>query len=236
LSLAFPGVAFPGILPIGPMASETTLAAVLDGYRWDVSPYIMGAPGSYSFTIGYNVPPPGTQGNQLGGAALVVVWSSPLVPVSTVTIVDGAIQVGEHTPTLTDTETMTFSGLPAGSTSLYTFTVSDSGGPMFTGETVDYNGNTIGGPIDENLGLGASLLAMNAPSLPGSNTLSITSPADHMGWIFSAAIVPEPSTSVLAAAGLLGIAGFAARVSRRTRTATAAMSPAVFLHVRKLAA
>ncbi len=187
-----------------PFQSDTsTVINQLYAYRWDVTPAIVSAPMSYSFNIGYAIPI-GVQGNQIYGAALVVVWQDPLAPLSTVTIVDGALQVGENTPTVVDTETMTFSGLPAGQTSLYTFTVADDAAG--TSEVVQYNGNTVGGPVDENLnftmGAGASLLVMNATSVAGANTVSITSPADHFGWVFSASIVPEPTSLCLLSVGL----------------------------------
>lgn len=198
------------VLPATPFQSDTsTIINQLYAYQWDVTPFVIPAPLSYSFTIGYAVPI-GTQGNQIAGAALAVVWQDPLAPQSTVTLMAGAQQVGENTPLITDTETVTFSNLPAGSSTLYLFTASDD--VLGTGETVLYNGNLVGGPIDENLGLGASLLSINTTSLAGSNTASITSPADHFGWILAATIVnptvvsepvvPEPGTWILFAAGL----------------------------------
>jgi hypothetical protein len=99
--------------PLGPVSIQSDAAfATLYGYRWDVTNWVQNfAPTAYNFTIGAN-----TSGQQIPGAALVVVWSHPLAATSTVAIVDGALQVGENTPTFSDTETMTFSGLPAKTT------------------------------------------------------------------------------------------------------------------------
>jgi Protein of unknown function (DUF3344) len=176
----------------GPMNTDGGLST-LYGYRWDVTPLVLGAPAAYTFSIGNT----GTMGNQMPGAALVVVWSDPTAPTSTVTIVDGALQVGENTPAVPDTETMTFSGMPAGTTDLHLFTISDDAAG--SNEVIDYNGNTVGGPIDENLGLGASVISLsNLTSIsPANNVVSVTSPADHFGWIVSATLVPEPSSATL---------------------------------------
>lgn len=191
--------------PINSDAAFSTLY----GYRWDVTPYVINANMSYSFTIGLDVglmP----QGNQIPGAALAVVWSHPNAGISTVSFVDGALQVGENTPTITDTETMSFSGLPAGGTTLHLFTISDDA--VGTGETIDYNNVTVGGPIDENLVLGASLISIGnlTSQSPANNVVSVTSPNDHFGWIFSAVIVPEPATAnlLLLAVPLLAAAGW----------------------------
>jgi hypothetical protein len=184
---------------LGPMSIQSdAVFATLYGYRWDVTNWVLNmAPAAYNFTIGAN-----TSGNQIPGAALVVVWSHPLAATSTVAIVDGALQVGENTPTLSDTEMMTFTGLPAKTTRLHLFTMSDD--MMGTNEVVDYNGTSVGGPIDENLGLGASLTSLyNLTSLsPANNVVSVTSTADHFGWIVTAALVPEPASATLLLLGL----------------------------------
>ncbi|MCH7705083.1 MAG: hypothetical protein IIB61_08225, partial [Planctomycetes bacterium] len=134
-------------LPSGPIASDAAFTT-LYGYRWDVTSFVVGVAMSYNFTIGFDVSST-AQGQQIAGAALVVVWNDPSALNSTVTFVDGALQVGETTP---DTETMTFSGMPAGNTDLHLFTVSDDAAG--TNEVIKYNGNSVGGPIDENVGLG----------------------------------------------------------------------------------
>jgi hypothetical protein len=88
---------------------------------------------------------------------------------------------------------------------------------MGTNEVVDYNGTSVGGPIDENLGLGSSLISIGGlTSLsPANNVVSVTSSADHFGWIVTAAFVPEPTSATLLALALPILAAAAwRRVSR----------------------
>jgi hypothetical protein len=203
---------FSPALSASPINSDAAFST-LYGYRWDVTSLVLGVPTSYNFSIGLT----GSAGNQMPGAALFVVWSDPLAPTSTVTFVDGALQVGEITP---DTETMTFSGMPAGNTDLHLFTISDDAAG--TNEVIKYNGLAVGGPIDENLGLGASLISIsNLTSVsPANNVVTVTSPADQFGWIVSATIVPEPTGTTLL---LLGLPILAATVWRRTRRRRASL-------------
>lgn len=192
--------------PIGPLNFAT-----LTSYRWDLTTALsVLPPAPFNFNI------TSTNSNpQLTAAALMIVWSDPTAPTSTVTIVDGAQQVGELTQTVpptSDTESINFTGLPAGPTALSLFTVSDD--QFGTGETVRYNGGTDHGPLDGNLGGVASLLQFNETSLAGSNNLTITSSQDYFGWIASASVVtpatvvPEPGSLALVVMGsLCGLAG-----------------------------
>lgn len=188
----------------------------LYGYRWDVTSYVLNVPMSYNFSVGLDMFLT-SQGNQITGASLVVVWNDPGAPQSTVSIVDGALQVGENTPTTPDTENMTFAGLPAGNTDMKLFTVSDDAAG--SGEVIKYNSVAVGGPIDENLGLGASLISINnATSVsPANNVTSVTSTADHFGWIYTAVIVPEPATTTLVLFSVPLLAAAAWRRARRRR-------------------
>jgi hypothetical protein len=81
---------------------------------------------------------------------------------------------------------MTFTLLPAGNTSVWVFTTDDDATP---GETVSYNASTIGGPLNGNLGLNASVLQMSGVSVIGSNTLAISTINDHLTWILGATAV-----------------------------------------------
>lgn len=199
-------------LPTGPIANDAAFTT-LYGYRWDVTSFVVGVAMSYNFTIGLDALLT-SQGQQIAGAALVVIWNDPSALNSTVTIVDGALQVGETTP---DTETMTFSGMPAGNTNLQLFTVSDD--MAGTNEVIKYNGSSVGGPIDENLGLGASVVSIsNLTSIsPANNVVSVTSPVDHFGWIVSVTIVPEPASATLLLLGFPILAATALRRMRRRR-------------------
>ena len=189
----------------GPFNSDVALTT-LYSYQWDVSS-IVGGPGTFNYAIGQSSP-----GFQISGLALAVVYADPSAPKTTVTILEGAKQIGESGA---ETESANFTGLPAGATSLSVFTISDD--TTGTGEAVQYNGNSVGGPIDANLGFNASLLTMSSTSLAGSNTVSISTGSDHMGWLLatSAVSVPEPSTLMMLLASSLAVIGFRWRRQRR---------------------
>ncbi|MGQ0720169.1 MAG: DUF3344 domain-containing protein [Candidatus Eiseniibacteriota bacterium] len=185
LSVMFQNVAAP---MIGPPATDPQFNTLYN-YAFDVTSWVTPGVQSYSYSLG--VP---SAGSGIAGVALVVVWQDPSEPLRTVTIIDGMQQVGEAGP---ETESVTFSNLPSGSTSLFLFTVYDDSGA--SGETISYNGSSIGGPIDGFLGLNASVVNLSATSVSGSNTLSIATINDHMGWMVAGAAVLVPPVSVQAA-------------------------------------
>ena len=159
----------------GPFASDAAFLTMF-AYQWDVTAQLIPGVNSYPVQMGTNI---GTA-NQIAGVALVVVWSHPGEPNRTVSIIEGIQQVGETGP---ETESALFAGMPGGPTTLSIFTVADDNSS--TGETVSYNAANVGGPIDQNLGLNASLLVMNTTSLAGANTVAITTGNDHMAWMLA---------------------------------------------------
>ena len=211
LQLTINNTAVPG-LPT--TASDTPIGSfifpTLTSSRWDVTTTLATLPPvPFNFNITSS-----NQQSQLQAAALFIVWSDPSAPFSTVTIVDGAQQVGERTqftPPTADTESITFNSLPGGPTALSNFTISDD--PFGTGETVRYNGGTDHGPLDGNVGTVASLLKFNDNSMAGNNSLAITSSNDWFGWLASGsvvtpnAVVPEPGSLTLMTLGALGLMG-----------------------------
>lgn len=170
---------------VGPLASDAAFLTLYT-YRWDVTNNVVPGLISFPFTVTELV-----FGQGIAGVGLVVVWQDAAEPMRTVTIVDGMKQVGEAGP---ETESLTFTGLPAGPTKAWTFTVYDDSAA--TGETVSYNGSAIGGPIDQNVGLDASVLQMSTTSVSGNNTMSIQTGSDHMGWMVAATAVDVPPVGV----------------------------------------
>jgi hypothetical protein len=172
--------------PLGttsPYASEALLMT-LSTYRWDVTPNIIPGVANYGFTLLDGMGSPVI----VAGVGLVVVWENASTePIRTVTIVDGVKQVGENG---SETESMMFASMPAGSTTVWVFTTDDDAS---SGETVSYNSTNIGGPLDGNLGLNASVLQMTGVSVVGSNTLSISTFSDHLTWVLGATAVDQGS-------------------------------------------
>lgn len=174
-----------------PFASDAGLTA----FRWDVTG-IVGALGSTSYSVSITGP------QQLFGCALAVVYTHPTLPNRTVQLNDGAIALADFGGP--ETGSTPFQGFGAGSGTLSIYTQGDDGNA--TGETVKLNGNTVGGPLDANLGATASLLNLNVTTVAGTNTASITSPSDVLGWhvamLQGPQPVPEPATFLLAAGAL----------------------------------
>lgn len=175
---------FAGTGPLSPFSGASDGGFVtLTEFVWNVTPFVAAGPLSYSWQVNTIVP----GGGQIGAVALVVIWQSGSEPYRTITVLDGMQQVGETGP---ETESVSFTGLPGGPTTVWLVTGYDDS--TATGETVTYNGAGIGGPIDQNLGFNASLLQLSGTSTFGTNTLSITNgpaPTDHMGWMIAATSV-----------------------------------------------
>jgi hypothetical protein len=157
-------------------------------YHWPIQPqFIVPGQPSYSFTIGQ-----GTLGaTAIAGVALAVVWQDGTEPTRTVTVIDGMQQVGESGA---ETETVSFTSSTAGATDIYVFTVNDDN--ISSGETLTYNGTSIMGPLDRNLGFDASLLIRTGTSVSGSNSLSVNTIGDHMGWMIGATEITWPPVAV----------------------------------------
>ena len=127
--------------------------------------------------------------------ALVVVWEDlGTQPTRQVTISDGVKQVGESGA---ETESLIFTGMSSGNTAVWTFTTDDDAS---LGEIVAYNGSGIGGPLVGNLGLNGSVLQMNSTSVPGSDTLSVSTTTDHLSWVLGATAVDLVTVGVEQAA------------------------------------
>ncbi len=158
-------------------------------YHWPVQQHIVPGQNSYSFTVGANT----VNSTAIAGVALVVVWEELLLePTRTVIVIDGMQQVGESGP---ETETVSFTSTTTGATEAWVFTVNDDN--LSSNETVSYNSNNIGGPLDRNLGFDASLLHMtNFQSLAATNSLSISTVNDHMGWMIGATEITWPTVGV----------------------------------------
>ncbi|HZM15669.1 MAG TPA: hypothetical protein VFE28_06675 [Candidatus Krumholzibacteria bacterium] len=179
LSARFSGV---DLGPTGPAASDAVIQ-VLYSYEWDVTSLVL--PGKLGYT--YSV----FSGSAIAGVALAVVWEDINEPTRIVVLVDGMRQVGEIGA---ETESTSIDDLGHGNTTISIFTVLDD--TINTGEIVAYNGVGIGGPIDDNLGLLASLLQLEGESVTGTNTVSIVTGTDHMGWMIAGVSVTMPSVPV----------------------------------------
>jgi len=202
------GATFNGNLLVsaGVYASDTAFQT-LQTFRWDVTSLMIPGVTSYSFSIVENLGVGDMPGTGVSVVALAAVYSDPTLPFSTVSIFDGMQQVGESGP---ETESVQFTSLPAGPTKVWTLTAFDDA--MSTGETIVYDGSTIGGPLDANLALNGSLHSLTGTSSAGPNTLSLTTTTDQFGWVLGGVVVvPEPSMCWLIGLGLGSVAWRRAR-------------------------
>lgn len=155
-------------------------------YTWDVTALVSPGTDAYTFRVG-GAP----DGSLVAGVALLVVWHDWSEPTRIVTINDGMDQLGNGG---SETVGTTFDNLGDGETEVWLFTILDDA--FNTGETIQYNGILIGGPIDQNLGPIASLMHLQSASVPGTNALSVLTGFDHMGWMIAATAVTVPAVPV----------------------------------------
>ena len=206
--LTFAGQALPAS---GPAWADSGFP--FETFRFDVTSRITGN-GSYTFSttgLGYAY-----------GAALVVVYGSPTLPVRTIVVNAGAEDLYGAA------STTTFAGFTgAGPGRLYLLTCADdadSGG----GESLTFNGTVIPGVVyDQNIGQYTSLINQAVTVQAGTNTAIVTTAGDQFGWSLAILVGPgtagEPVIPVATGAGLvglaLGIAGLAVAVLLRRSAA-----------------
>jgi hypothetical protein len=183
--------------PLGPVGAFATNGG-FRAYKADVTSFVTGN-GSYSAS--YSGP------TNTYGLALVVVYADASLPSTRVEIADGAIDLIGGPYSIAN-----FSGAGAGAGRVFLHTAADNGLGQ-SNELIQLNGNTIGGPIDNNLGPFASLFSLPVTTLAGANALDIFDPAaDQFGVdvavlvspIAGEAAVPEPSTLMLLGSASLG--------------------------------
>jgi hypothetical protein len=171
-------------------------------YKWSATSFVTGN-GNYTLNLG--------SANQIYFGAIAVVFSHPSLTAGTTVINDGVGIL--NGPQGTSFNSTTFNGLSAGPSRVQLVTQADNALGE-SGESILWNGNAIGGPIDANLGNYASLFDFAVNSQAGSNTLAISAPTnDHFGWhlaVVSNGLVPTPGT-----AAVMGLAALAAGRRRR---------------------
>ncbi len=168
-------------------------------YRWDVTSQISGN-GFYSFDV--------SNCSQLYMASLYVVYSDPSLPAGSVHTYEGAEHVGEgHT---TDSYSFNLTGAAAGPAYFQIVTQADD--TATTGEKIFYNGNLVGGPIDNNLGPNASMISSPVVNNGVSETISIDTFGDWFGLHVALVTTTIPAPGSLA---LLGMGGLVALRRRR---------------------
>jgi hypothetical protein len=207
MSASFNGIPLLAGTPISPYASDSAFTTLYT-FRWDVTSLITVGTTNYSWGFAESPDMFMNQGNNISLAALVLVYSDATLPTSTATIFDGMTYVGNSHP---ETESFNITNLPAGSNQINTLTYGDDNflPPGTTGETIVFNGNVVGGPLDGNLSLNGSLTQLTGSSQAGTNVMSITTNTDEFGWVVTTTlttVVPVPPAVWLfgSALGLLG--------------------------------
>jgi hypothetical protein len=194
--------------PLGAVAPYATDSAfnTLYTFRWDVTAFL--GPGINNHTYQINQIPDQfmNSGIGIGVVALAVVYSDPSAGQNVATLFDGMIYVGN--PNFSS-ETIGIAGVPpgTGTSVIRTVTYLDDNfnGTTDTGEVVSFNGNTIGGPLDGNLGLNGSLNQWSGTTVAGADMMNISTQTDEFGWVLTSIVtpVPLPASGGLLAAGLI---------------------------------
>jgi hypothetical protein len=178
-------------------SSSSTSGDIYD-YRWDVTSQISGN-GLYSFNV--------TGGSQIYMASLHVVYSHASLPTGSVHTYEGAEHVGEgHT---TDSYSFNLANAAAGPAYFQMVTQADDTGT--TGEQIFYNGNLVGGPIDQNLGPNASMVSSPVVNNGVNETISINTYGDWFGMHVALVTTTIPAPGMLAAAPIAALAAFRRR-------------------------
>ena len=184
VSASFAGTTLP---PADVYASDGAVRT----YRWEVTG-LVGGNGTYEGAI------TDSPGETCYGMMLAVAYGHPELPVGRVLINDGAAELAENYAY--DTETTYFDAV-AGPSKLYIHTEADDS--QVGGEQILFNGEQVGGPINQNLGPPASLFAIDVTAMDGVNDVTITTPFDRFGWhVALLTTVPEPSSVFLMGAVL----------------------------------
>lgn len=195
--LAAPTATFAGT-PLGPTTAYDSHLG-FSVYQWDVTPLVTGN-GSYSASYS-------GLGNTYG-LALVTVFTHPSLPAGTVFINQGAYDVNGGAGGDFSTA---FAGAAGGAGTLWIHTAADNALGESAGEEIRFNGSSVGGPVDANLGNFASLFEIPVAVLSGLNLASLHIPVDQFGWDLAVLVagpagVAEPGTLALLGCALAGLA------------------------------
>ncbi len=204
LDFSFAQAPAPAILvasSFSPTSQDPPLSPSTFGYELPLAPSSVIGNGSYNVQISQSFV--GGNANQLAGAGLLVIYSDPILPVSTITVNHGVLFMGANgQPSNASTTFAEISStIPAGTGRLSILTFADD--PATSGETVVFNGTNIGGPLDANLPGGGSASVLNFNNVTtlggGNDQVKVTTNGDIFGWHVAVlqSQVPEPTSALL---------------------------------------
>jgi hypothetical protein len=178
-----------------PTAGDPQPIAQVFGYTFGVPPVAITGNGQYAFNVTPSLV--GGNANQISGVGLLVIYMDPLQPLSTITVNAGVLSMG--TGGNPNVQSTTFAGplIGAGAGRLSLLTLADD--TFTSGEQIRFNGTPIGGPIDANLGINASVFNFNVTTVGGGNDVAtMTSQGDIFGWHVAVLQSPVPEPGCLA--------------------------------------
>jgi hypothetical protein len=205
ISLTDPAMNTTGVVSNQLPTSQSPVTGGL-AFGWEIPLNPLSIIGNGQYTI--SISPNALFGNasQMAGAGLLVVFSDPTLPQSTVTVMHGAEYLDASAGFTSASVSFSESGgstigVGSGQLSVMTFADDAFDPPMSPNELVQFNGTTVHTGLDGNLNPNASIVTTGVSTLAGNNANSatVTAGGDIFSWHVAVlqSPVPEPGSVLL---------------------------------------